>query len=151
MHILWKNLGFKYFTNANSFFHLFLTSVKSSRKLTRVIWSFGSHSGQFLNYKPTRDVPSRPNSTWAAIQTRGRTKFVYVLNYLKFLRQCPKAVHRRTLLNKIKKACWRQLPISKSKAAETIIVLCLPSFTKKGLSSIKQKKWTPLFNSAYSN
>ena len=73
MEVLWKNLGFKYFSNTHSFFHLFLTTVSSSRKLNRVIWSFGSHSGQFLNYKPTWDVPSRPDSTWAAVQTRGRT------------------------------------------------------------------------------
>ena len=80
VQVLCKNIGFKHFTNANSFFHLFLNSVNSSRKLTRVMWSFGSHSGQFLNYKPTRDVPSRPDSTWAAVQARGRT-FWYVLFY----------------------------------------------------------------------
>ena len=49
------------------FLHLFLESVNSSRKLTRVIWSFKSHLGQFLNYKPTWDVPSRPDSTWASL------------------------------------------------------------------------------------
>ena len=32
----------------DSFLHLFLTSVNSSRKSTRVIWSFRSHLGQFL-------------------------------------------------------------------------------------------------------
>ena len=58
---------------ANSFFHLFLTSVNSTTELTRDIWSFGSHSGQFLNCKPTRDVPSRPDPPWAAVQTRRRT------------------------------------------------------------------------------
>ena len=57
----------------NSFFHLLLTSVNSSRKLIRVIGSLGSHSGQFLNYKPVWDVPSRPDSPWAAVQTRGKT------------------------------------------------------------------------------
>ena len=45
------------------FLDLFLTSVNSSRELTRVISSFRSHLGQFLNYKPARDVPSRPDST----------------------------------------------------------------------------------------
>ena len=39
-------------------------------------------------------------------------KFVYVLNYLK--RQCTKTIHGCTHHNKIKKSCWRQLPISKS-------------------------------------
>ena len=37
------------------------------------------------------------------------------------------------------------------KVAETITVFSLPSFTKKDVSSIKQKKWTPPLNSAYSN
>ena len=41
--------------------------------LTRVIRIFGSHSGQFLNYKPTWYVSNRPDSTWAEVQTRGRT------------------------------------------------------------------------------
>ena len=41
-------------------------------------------------------------------------KFVYVLNYLKLLGQCPKAIHGRTHPNKIKKPCWRQLTVSKS-------------------------------------
>ena len=41
-------------------------------------------------------------------------KVVYALNCLKFLRQCPKTIQGRTHLNKIKKPCWRQLPISKS-------------------------------------
>ena len=40
--------------------------------------------------------------------------FVYVLNYLKFLRQCPKTIQGCTHLNKIKKRCRRQLPTSKS-------------------------------------
>ena len=47
----------------NSFFHLFLTCTSSSRELTRVIGSFRSHLGQFLNHKPTRDVPSGPDWT----------------------------------------------------------------------------------------
>ena len=51
----------------DSFLHLFLTSVNSSRELTWAIWSFRSHLGQFLNYKSTRDVPSRPDSTWASV------------------------------------------------------------------------------------
>ena len=51
----------------DSFLHLFLLSVNSSRELTRVIWTFRSHLGQFLNYKPTRHVPSRPESTWASV------------------------------------------------------------------------------------
>ena len=45
----------------DSFLHLFLTSVNSNGELTRVIWSFTSHLGQFLNCKPTRDVP------WASV------------------------------------------------------------------------------------
>ena len=52
----------------DSFLHLFLTYVNSSRELTRVIWSFKEHLGQFLNYKPTRHVPSRPDSTWASVR-----------------------------------------------------------------------------------
>ena len=58
---------------------------------------------------------------------------------MKFLRQCPKIIERRTHLSKIKKPCWRQLPISKSllpKVAETIIALRLTSFTKKGVNPI---------------
>ena len=51
----------------DSFLHLFLTSVNSSRELTWVIWSLRSHLGQFLNCKPTQDVPSRPDSTWASV------------------------------------------------------------------------------------
>ena len=39
-------------------------------------------------------------------------KFVYVLNYLKS--QGTKIIHRHTHRNKIKKPCWRQLPISTS-------------------------------------
>ena len=53
--------------------HLFLTSVNSSTELTRDIWSFESHTGQFLKCKPTRNVPSRPDSSWVTMQTRGRT------------------------------------------------------------------------------
>ena len=61
-------------------------------------------------------------------------KLVYVLIYLKILRQCPKSIHRRTHQNKIKKPCWRELLISKpllSKASETIMMLRLPLFTKR--------------------
>ena len=42
-----------------------------------------------------------------------------------------------------KKAFLQQLPISKSllrKVAGTVIALFLPLFTKKGVSSLKQKK-----------
>ena len=41
-------------------------------------------------------------------------KFVYVLNHLKFLNQCPKAINVRTHCNKIRKSCWLQQAISKS-------------------------------------
>ena len=51
----------------DSFLHLFLTSVNASRELSRVIWSFRSHLDQFLNYKLTWDVPSRPDLTWASV------------------------------------------------------------------------------------
>ena len=51
----------------DSFLDLLLTFVNSSRELTRVMWSFRSHLGQFLNYKPIRDVPRRPDSTWASV------------------------------------------------------------------------------------
>ena len=51
----------------DSFLHLFLTSANSCRELTRVIWSFRSQFGQFLNYKPTRDFPSRQDSTWTSV------------------------------------------------------------------------------------
>ena len=34
-----------------------------------------------------------------------RKNFITFLNYLKFLRQCPKAIHGRTHFNKIKKPC----------------------------------------------
>ena len=53
-----------------------------------------------------------------------------------------------------KKAFLQQLPISKSllrKVAGTVIALFLPLFTKKGVSSLKQKKWKLLLDFAYSN
>ena len=56
------------------------------------------------------------------------------------LKQCTKTIHGRTHRTKIKKPCSRQLPISKSLLVGTIIAIHLPSFTKKGVSDIKEKK-----------
>ena len=75
-------------------------------------------------------------------------KFVYILNYLKFLRQCLKTIHRRTQLNKIKKVVLMTAAYFKVStppmSAETIIMLRLPSFTKMVVSCIKQKKNTTI-------
>ena len=57
--------------------------------------------------------------------------------------QYTKALHRRTHHNKIKSrvgdSCLFQRFYS-GKVAGTIIAVQLPSFTKKGVSSVKQKK-----------
>ena len=72
-------------------------------------------------------------------------KFVYVLNYLKIFKAGDKN-NQRTHSPHQKKPYWRQLPISKSllpygrRDNNRLSLL-----TKKGVFSLKQKKWTPPF------
>ena len=85
-----------------------------------------------------------------------KKKFFYVSNYLKTF----KAVHKNNpqkhspqqnkKKNRVDDSCLFQSLYSR-KVTGTIIALRLPSRTKKGVSGIKQKKWTPPSNSAYSN
>ena len=70
--------------------------------------------------------------------------FVYVLNYLKIFKAVPKSYPRthppqKNLKSRVDDSCQFQSLYSR-KVAETIIVLLLPLFTKKGVSGIKQKK-----------
>ena len=80
-----------------------------------------------------------------------KEKFVYVLNYFKTF----KAVHKNNPHthghNKIKKPCGLFQSLYSRKVAGTITAPCLPLFTKKGASGVKQKNWTQPVNSAYSN
>ena len=82
-----------------------------------------------------------------------KKKFVYGLNYLITLKV---TIHGRTHGNKkshVDDSCLLQSFYS-DKVAGTIMGLGLPMFTEKGVSpfiGIKQKKWTPPLNSAYSN
>ena len=76
-----------------------------------------------------------------------KKKFSYDLNYFQnFSGSAQKQSMDTPQQNKV------VLLISKSlvKVAGTMIALRLPSFTKKGASGIKQEKWAPLLNSAYS-
>ena len=85
------------------------------------------------------------------IHVKEKVRLPFTL-FKKFLRQCRKTIHWGTHCNKIKKPCWKQLSISKCcKVAGTVGVLRLSSFTKKDVSGLKQKKWTALLNSSYSN
>ena len=82
-----------------------------------------------------------------------KKKFVYGLNYLKTLKV---TFHGRTHGNKkshVDDSCLLQ-SFHSDKVPGTIMGLCLPMFTEKGVyrfTGIKQKKWTPPLSSAYSN
>ena len=68
-------------------------------------------------------------------------KFVYVLNYLKIFKAVAKSNPRRHSSQQNKKAVMTTAQsLYFLKVAETIIMLCLPSIPKKGVSGIKQKK-----------
>ena len=62
--------------------------------------------------------------------------------FKKFLRQCTKTIPGRTQQNKKNRAEDSSLfqSLYSRKVVETIIALHLTSFTKKGISGVKQKK-----------
>ena len=78
-----------------------------------------------------------------------KKKFFYVLNYLK----TSKTVHKDNPWThspqKIEKAVL--MTAAYFKVSTLIYALRLLSFTKKGVSGLKQKKWAAPLNSAYSN
>ena len=83
-----------------------------------------------------------------------KKKFVFILNYIKTFKTVHKNNPRMHSPQQNKKAVLTKaayLKVSSRKVAGTIIVLLLPSFTKKGVSGIKLEKWTPLLNFANSN
>ena len=84
-----------------------------------------------------------------------KKKFVYVLNYLKTLKAVHKNNPRTHSPQQNKKVVFDDKCLFQSLYSRmvvgTAIVVCLPSFTKKGVSVIKQKKWTPPLNSEDSN
>ena len=83
-----------------------------------------------------------------------KKKFVYLLDNLKTFasaqKQSTDALTETKLKNRVDNTCLLQ-SLNSRKIARTITELRLPSFTKKGVSSIKQKKWTVPLNSEYSN
>ena len=82
-------------------------------------------------------------------------KFVYVLNYLKNFKAVPKNKPRIHLQQQNKKIHvddnYPFQSFCSRKVAETIVVLQLPSFTKKAVSDLKEEKWIASLNSAYLN
>ena len=85
-----------------------------------------------------------------------KEKCVYVLNYVKSFKAIHKSNSRtRSQQENKKKNCAEDSCLFQSlyccKIAGTIMVLCYPLFTKKCVNGIKQRMWTPLLNSAYSN
>ena len=80
-------------------------------------------------------------------------KFVYILDYLKKFKAVPKnnpLTTTTTTKSPADDGCLFQSLYS-CNVAKTIIGLRSPSFTKKGVSSIKQKNVSTPLNSAYSN
>ena len=68
-------------------------------------------------------------------------KFFYVLNYLKAFKALNKNNPRtHTRQQNKKKPCWRQLPISKSLVAGTIIYFSLTFVYQKGCFRYKAEK-----------
>ena len=82
-------------------------------------------------------------------------KFVYVLNYLQIFKAVEKNNTRTHPLQQNKNAVLTTAAYFKVStpvmSQGTITVLRLASFTKKGISSLKQKKWTAPLNFVYSN